>query len=77
MKRQTKLDSAEQQQQAAAQQAQKTSALEFATPEQMLRHDAAHTEVPASIARRLEKSIGAPAGTKPSWWRRLFGDSNP
>lgn len=64
---------AEEQQQSVTQETTQTeSAREFATVEEMLRHDALHTPVPPSIERRLEQSIEkepAPA----SWWRRLFG----
>ena len=71
MKHQSKLSS-EQQQQQAAQQSQQQSAREFASPEEMLRHDAAHTRVPPGIAQRLAKSAGGIPGPKRSWWRRLF-----
>ncbi len=74
MKRQTKLTSQEQQlhQSAAQQQLQQTAACEFATAEEMLRHDALHTPVPPAIAHRLKQSIGPmPAPPRP-WWRRLF-----
>ena len=56
MKSQSKLNSQEQeheQQQAPLQHAQEASATEFATPEEMLRHDALHTPVPPAIAHRL------------------------
>lgn len=45
---------------------------EFATVEQMLRHDALHTPVPPAIGHRLQESLGQspPPGT--SWWRRFF-----
>ncbi len=77
MKRQSKLTSEEQeQQQAAEQQSQRPAGREFATPEEMLRHDALRTPVPPSIAHRLQNSIGQ-AGPRPaSWWRRFFGSSN-
>jgi hypothetical protein len=72
MKRQSKLTSrqSEQEQQLSHQEAQH-SVQEFATVEEMLRHDARHTPVPPNIAHRLQESIG-PAPTR-SWWRRLFG----
>lgn len=46
---------------------------EFATPEELLRHDRAQTEVPAAVTERLERSLAAepPTETKP-WWKRLL-----
>lgn len=79
MNRQTKLNSQEQEQtqaQSAAQQAQQAPAREFATPEEMLRHDALHTPVPPTIAHRLQESIGKTPPQALSWWRRLLGGSN-
>ncbi len=77
MKRQTKLNSTEQQQQhAAEQQAQQPSALEFATAEELLRYDAANTAVPDAIAQRLQKSAGDLPAPKLSWWKRLFGGTS-
>ena len=73
MKRQTKLTSQEQvQQHAAEQQTQQPSVREFATVEEMLRHDALHTPVPPAIAHRLQESIGQTPQPR-SWWQRLFG----
>lgn len=75
MKRETKLTQHEQEQLAAAQQqTQSSSPREFASVEEMLRHDALHTPVPPTIARRLEESISQlppPAGR--AWWHRFFG----
>jgi hypothetical protein len=73
MKRQSKLTSrqSEQEQQLSHHQTQEQSVTEFATVEEMLRHDALHTPVPPSIAHRLQESIG-PAPAR-SWWRRFFG----
>ncbi len=79
MKQQTKLDSREAQQerqQSDTRQAQQTSPLEFATPEELLRHDALHTPVPPTIAHRLQESIGKNPSPPPPWWRRLLGGSN-
>ena len=46
---------------------------EFATAEEMLRHDALHTPVPPTIEHRLAESVGQlPAPPQP-WWKRLFG----
>ena len=75
MKRETKLTQHEQEQLAAAQQlTQSSSPQEFASVEEMLRHDALHMPVPPTIAHRLEESISQlppPAGR--AWWHRFFG----
>ena len=75
MKRQTKLTSQEQQQLAAGQQQTQSSATqEFASVEEMLRHDALHTPVPPTIAYRLEESVKQlPPPSSRAWWRRFFG----
>jgi len=63
----------EEEQALAAQESQRPLAREFASVEDMLRHDALHTPVPPAIAHRLNESIGRmPAPPRP-WWRRLFG----
>jgi len=76
MKRQHKLTSEQkeaQQAQTAEQQTQASAGHEFATAEEMLRHDAIHIPVPPAIAHRLRDSIAQlPAPQRP-WWRRLFG----
>ena len=74
MKRQ-KLTQQEQEQLAAAQQqTQSPSAREFASVEEMLRHDALHTPVPPAIAHRLEESASQlPPPPARAWWRRFFG----
>ncbi len=75
MKRRIKLTSQEQEQLAAQQQQQQaTGAQEFASVEEMLRHDALHTPVPPRIAHRLEESISQlPPPPPRAWWRRFFG----
>jgi len=46
---------------------------EFATVEDMLRHDALHTPVPPAIEHRLAESVEQlPAPPRP-WWRRFLG----
>ena len=80
MKRQSKFDSHQPSQAGqlgAEQQAQQPSGLEFATPEEMLRYDAARTEVPATIAQRLQQSVAESGPPRRRWWRRLFGPSHP
>lgn len=47
--------------------------LEFATAEELLRHDALHTPVPPAIGQRLRESLGPLPAPRRSWWRRLFG----
>lgn len=64
----------EQQSALGQQQAQHQTAREFATVEEMLRHDALHTPVPPAIAHRLQQAVGqSPAPGRRAWWRRLFG----
>jgi len=75
MKRESKLTPQEQQQLAAEQQqTQSSAAQEFASVEEMLRHDALQTPVPPNIANRLEESVKQlpPPSLRP-WWRRFFG----
>lgn len=45
--------------------------LEFQTPEEILRHDAASVEVPAGVADRLAESAAQEPPTSP-WWKRMF-----
>ncbi len=77
MKRQIKLSAQqqaeEQENRTIGQSLEKEGALEFATPEELLRHDALHTPVPPNVAHRLRDSIGQiPASSRP-WWRRILG----
>ena len=73
MKRFIKLTAAEQaQQQAFSQLEQQEKVREFATPEEMLRHDALHTPVPPAIAQRLQASLAELPTPGGSWWRRWF-----
>ena len=72
MKHESKHRSQEQEQ-LANNTSQQTTAREFATAEELLRHDAAKTEVPPVIAERLTKSIqGLPRPSR-SWLKKLFG----
>jgi hypothetical protein len=75
MKRESKLTQKEQEELAAElQQTQLSSAQEFASVEEMLRHDALHTPVPPNIADRLEESVkDLPPSAAKGWWRRFFG----
>ena len=75
MKHRIKLSQEQQQQHAAENQTQQQAAREFASAEELLRYDAAHTTVPPAIAQRLQKST-RPSGATPrprSWWRNLLG----
>ncbi len=47
--------------------------LEFATVDQMLRHDALHTPVPPDIGRRLQASLDRLPPPNRRWWQRWFG----
>jgi hypothetical protein len=76
MKHQNKLSREQQQQHAAEHQTQQSGAREFASVEEMLRYDAAHTTVPPGIAQRLQKSTGDLPRPKMAWWKRLFGGTN-
>ena len=46
---------------------------EFNNAEEMLRHDAERTEVPAAIEARLRESIAGESRAQKSWWQRIFG----
>jgi hypothetical protein len=48
------------------------NALTFETPEEMLRHDAAHTPVPPQMRERVMRSISQePVQPNPRpWWKR-------
>jgi hypothetical protein len=64
----------EQEQAANHQSSQQESVREFASVEEVLRHDASHTPVPPTVAYRLQQSIAqSPAQPRRSWWRRLLG----
>ena len=56
------------------QQSQTQAAHEFATVEDLLRHDALQTPVPPAIAQRLAESVSQlPPRPARAWWRRLLG----
>lgn len=67
MKHESQQRSQEQEQLSPAQQ---SAAREFATVEELLRHDAAHTDVPPAIAERLTQSIAKLPPKPQSWWQR-------
>ena len=49
-----------------------TNEREFATAEELLRHDAEQTQVPPLIAQRLTKSIQNLPPPSKTWWERLL-----
>jgi len=71
MKRQTKLTSQEQEQLTEVK-AQQTSAREFASVEEVLRHDASQTVVPPGVAERLARSVQNVPPPERTWWQRVF-----
>jgi hypothetical protein len=75
MKQKHKLTPQEQQQ-VSETQTQQTATREFATPEELLRHDAAQTKVPATVAKRLGDSLLRETKPARSLWRRFLGRSN-
>lgn len=72
MKQGKKLTQREQEQ-LSENQSQQTEAREFATAEELLRHDAAQTQVPPAVAQRLDKSIQREPKPPKSWWKRITG----
>jgi len=54
---------------------QKTAAREFSSVEEMLRFDAAQTQVPSSIEVRLAESVQKELAARKArpWWKKLFG----
>ena len=71
MKHESKLTSREQEQLAEVK-AQQTSAREFASVEEVLRHDASQTVVPPGVAERLAQSVQNVPPPERSWWQRVF-----
>jgi hypothetical protein len=59
-------------QQTTAHQQQTKPGVEFASVEEMLRHDASQTPVPPGIESRLQESLTQSSTTEASWWRRFF-----
>jgi len=73
-KKLTHTQQAEEQSAVGHQQSQSQSGQEFASVEEMLRHDAGQTHVPETIGQRLQESVRKlPAPIRQSWWRKLFG----
>jgi len=72
MKHQNKFNHQEQEQQ-SEHTAQQSSAMEFATVEEMLRVDAAQTVTPPGIASRLRESLDDSPQAQRPWWRKILG----
>jgi hypothetical protein len=58
------------QEQLAETESQQTSAREFTSVEEVLRHDAGQTAVPPGIAERLARSVQNVPSPERSWWQR-------
>jgi len=71
MKHESKLTSQEKEQLDEVK-VQQTSAREFASVEEVLRHDAGQTVVPPGIAERLARSVQNVPPPERSWWQRVF-----
>lgn len=57
------------------QQTGQTRTREFGTVEDMIRHDAAHTDPPPAIEDRLRHTLAHEPPPRRGWWRRLFPKS--
>ena len=58
----------------AEQRQETTSAREFASVDELIRHDAAGTRVPGAVTDRVQRAVlGEGARPAGSWWRRFFG----
>jgi len=68
MKQKSNLNSSQQQQKSTEQKVR-----EFASTDELLRHDASQIEVPPAVAQRLSESIQREPKPGRSWWRRLTG----
>ena len=70
MKHQSKLS--QEQQYIAEHQAVQQTGREFASAEEVLRHDATQTTVPPEIAKRLKRSTANLPPQKGGWFKRFF-----
>jgi hypothetical protein len=73
MKQQNNFNSGEEHEHIVQSQSAQNSVREFARVEDLLRHDAAGTSPPGSIAERLQKSSAGLPKPPRSLWQRLFG----
>jgi hypothetical protein len=62
----------QQNQQTVEQTAARQAAREFASPEDLLRHDADQTVPPPALAHRVAESIAKEPRPARSWWQRWF-----
>ena len=67
----------QQKQESLEETASQQTARQFASPEEMLRHDAARTEVPPALARRVAESVAKEPRRARSWWQRWFSRRSP
>ena len=61
--------------QTASRQETSQQQLEFATAEEMIRHDAAQTGPPPALAMRLHESIAREPKPARAWWQRWLGQT--
>jgi transposase len=76
----SKLQHREQQEsatQSQASQQHQQQAREFESVEELLRYDAAQTEPPPTLESRVADSVAREPAQSRSWWKRLFGYTNP
>ena len=73
MNQQKKFNSGEQHEHIVHSQTTQNSTMEFQTVDELLKHDAARTSPPGSIAERLQKSSAGIPKPPRSIWQRLFG----
>ena len=72
MNQQKKFNSGEEHEHIVQGQSAQNAVQEFATVDDLLKYDAAHTAAPTAIEQRLKKSsAGFPQPSRP-WWKRLF-----
>jgi hypothetical protein len=73
MKQQSKLSQEQQHEATTPSQQQQQAGREFASAEELLRHDAAHTTVPPEIEERLKRTLReAGPSQRPGWLKRMF-----
>ena len=73
MKQQNQFNSDHEQESSAQHQSAQNTVQEFSTVEELLRHDAAQTSVPAGLAERLQKSSADFPRPNRSCWQRFGG----